>query len=353
MSNNTTVDIKAGEELNWDDLEACLRTNISGLEGEMSVRQFPGGNSNLTYEVKFGSRSLVLRRPPFGTRPKSGHSMHREYFVMSALKDSSIHVPQTLFYTDDESVIGAEFYVMERVEGTLIRNQFPSEWSLSNDEKRALVFRVFDELIALHNTDIEAVGLTEFGKPEGYIERQIGGWNKRFNKAKTDDVDDFLDVQAWLESNRPSKEIGACIVHGDFRLDNVIIDSDTREVGAVLDWEISALGDPLMDLGNTLAYWIQADDPDYMKGLITQPSMDEGMPTRDEILAYYSSKTGIDTTNFKFYLVYGYWRNLVILQQIYYRYYHGQTQDQRFAMFKAAVNAMGNHCRKLVQLPGN
>ena len=306
MKSNPTVAIKEGEQLNWDVLEACLKKNIDGLEGAMNVRQFPAGNSNLTYELSFADRALVMRRPPFGTRPKSGHSMHREYVVMKALQDSRIHVPKTLFYTDDEAIIGSEFYVMERVEGTLIQQRFPEDWHLTPAEKRKLCFEVFDELIALHKTDYVKVGLSDFGRPEGYIERQIGGWNKRFNTAKTEDVDDFLDVQAWLEDNRPATEVSACIVHGDFRLDNVIIDSKTRGVSAVLDWEISALGDPLMDLGNTLAYWIQADDPDYMKGLITQPSMDEGMPTRAEILSYYSSQTGINTDNFNFYLVYGY-----------------------------------------------
>ncbi len=347
METNSTIEIREGEALDWLALEACLIKNIDNLVGPMTVRQYPSGNSNLTYELNFSGRKLVLRRPPFGTRPKSGHSMIREYQVMAALQKSEISVPKTFYYTDDESIVGAEFYVMEKVEGTVIHKTFPDAWSFTPEDKRALCFKVFDQLIALHNVDYKAVGLASFGRPEGYIERQIGGWNARFNKAHTPDVEDYKDIQQWLVENMPSTESKHCIVHGDFRLDNVIIGDDS-EVKAVLDWEISALGDPLMDLGNTLAYWVQEDDPAYMHGMIMQPSRDEGMPTRDEILEYYKEKTGTSVENFDFYLVYGYWRNLVIVQQIYYRYYHKQTSDQRFAAFIHLVNAMGKQCRALI-----
>lgn len=350
MLDNPTIEIRTGESLDWQSLDHCLKSNITDLSGELSARQYASGNSNLTYELRYGDRFFVLRRPPFGTRPKSGHSMIREYTVMSALYKGGVKVPRMIFYSDDEAIIGSEFYVMERVEGAIVQKKFPSEWELESAEKRRLTFTVFDELIKLHSLDYKSLGLTDFGRPDGYVERQISGWNKRFNNAHTADVDRFQDVQQWLEDNVPPVSNGNCVVHGDFRLDNVILSPCApHDVQAIIDWEISALGDPLMDLGNTLAYWTEPDDPHVLKAMALNPSLDEGMPSRHELLAYYEDKTGISTANFNFYLVYGFWRNLVILQQIYYRHYHKQTQDARFASFGVVAQEMGQHCRKLIK----
>lgn len=349
-SKNETVEIREGEGLDIAAIDPVLKAHISGLEGTPVVTQYPSGASNLTYAVDYPDRRLVLRRPPFGTRPKSGHDMHREYRIMTALKPTYKTVPNTLYYTDDESVIGAEFYVMDRSEGHLIHTKIPKEWDWKASDARALCEEFFAKLVDLHTTDYKAIGLEDFGRPEGYVARQIGGWNKRFEKAWTEDVDKFEDVRRWLDDNKPAKELGAGILHGDFRIDNCILNlEDPRKIDAILDWEISALGDPMMDLGNTLAYWVQKDDPDFMQHTVRQPSQADGMMTRQEILDFYAERTGQDVSNFQFYYVYGIWRLAVIIQQIYYRYYHGQTKDKRFASYGQMATALGEFSRMKIK----
>jgi len=341
--------VRPGEELDWKALDRALKKAIPGLHGEPRVSQFPGGNSNLTYRMQYTGDDLVIRRPPFGTKASSAHSMKREYRIMSGLKPVYPSVPETLYYSDDESVIGSEFYVMRRIEGAVVRKKLPTGWDLDEDAARRLCTRFWDKLIELHQVNVAAAGLEDFGKAEGYVQRQVLGWNGRYQRVVTPDVDDFSDVQDWLTGNMPGNSGRQSILHGDYRIDNVILHNDPpHEILAVLDWEISALGDPLMDLGSSLAYWMQPDDPVELQGLSMQPSMAPGMLTRQEILALYQDRTGIDTTHFDFYRVFGYWRIAVILQQIYFRYFNGQTKDQRFAGFGRAVQSLGTHCRGLV-----
>ena len=350
MSANPVIDIREGESLDISAVDKVLKQAVPGLTGTPKLKQYASGASNLTYALDYPERRLVLRRPPFGTKPKSGHDMHREYKVMSALKSVFPAVPTTLYYTDDPKIIGAEFYVMERVEGHLIHTQIPKEWNWREAQTRQLCHNFFDKLIELHQVDYKAIGLSDFGRPEGYVERQILGWNKRYEKAHTPDVDAFKDVRDWLDSNRPKTEKGAAILHGDYRIDNLILDlDDPAKINAILDWEISALGDPLMDLGNTLAYWIEAGDSNAMQALSRQPSSAPGMLTRKEILAYYAQRTGADVSNFHFYYVYGVFRLAVILQQIYYRYYHGQTKDERFKVYGPLVNILGGTAREKIR----
>ena len=353
---NTTADnmakpVRKGEELDWDVLDKHLKGVFANLEGKPEISQFQGGASNLTYRLKYGNEDLVIRRPPFGTKAKSAHSMIREYRIMSALKPVYPSVPDALYYSDDESVIGSEFYVMRKVEGQVIKDTIPPEWHFTAKDTRRLCISFWGKLIELHQVDYMAAGLGDFGKPEGYAGRQVLGWNGRYERAITPDVGEFADVRDWLVEHIPPDRGRYSVLHGDFRIDNVILDKDDPcNILAVLDWEICALGDPLMDLGNALAYWTETDDPGYLKNLIMQPSGAPGMLTRKEILDFYQQRTGTDTSNFTFYLVYGYWRNAVILQQIYYRYFHGQTQDQRFKYFGVAVQRLGEHCRRLIGL---
>jgi aminoglycoside phosphotransferase (APT) family kinase protein len=345
-SENTTVEVRKGEELDVNAVDGILKANIGELSGSPEVTQYPSGASNLTYALDYPQRRLVLRRPPFGTRPKSGHDMHREYRVMTQLAPSFPAVPKTLYYTDDESIIGAEFYVMERSEGHLIHNEIPKAWSWGEAEGRALCETFFQKLVDLHNVDYKAAGLGDFGKPEGYVSRQILGWNRRYEKAWTDDVEKFEDVRDWLEANMPKTKRGAAIVHGDYRIDNCILrQDDPTQIEAILDWEISALGDPMMDLGNTLSYWIEENDPPFMQLMVRQPSRAPGMMSRQEILEFYAEKSGADVSGFQFYYVYGIFRLAVIIQQIYYRYYHGQTKDTRFKDYNQMVNALGQLAR--------
>lgn len=347
---NPTIAVRDGEQLDVEVVDRCLKANIDNLQGTPLITQFPSGASNLTYSLKYENRELVLRRPPTGTIAKSAHSMFREYRIMNSLKPVYPAVPQTLYYSDhDSSPIGAEFYVMDKVEGYLINKAIPPVWNFSTEDTRQLCLSIFDKLIELHQVDYKSIGLEDFGRPEGYIKRQVEGWSGRFEKALTEDVEPYLDVRQWLLEKMPERESGHSILHGDFRIDNVILSPDNpMEVVAVLDWEISALGDPLMDLGNTLAYWMQEDDTPELRALIGQPSDAPGMLTRRELLDYYAEKTGADVSQFDFYSVYGYFRNAVIIQQIYYRYYHGQTTDSRFADFAHAVKILCDHCRSLI-----
>ena len=348
-NDNPTTPVRKGEALDWPGLGRHLKSVLPHLEGEPEISQFAGGNSNLTYRMKYANDDLVVRRPPFGTKAKTAHSMIREYRVMNGLKPVFPSVPDTLYYSDDEAIIGSEFYVMRKVDGVLIKNRIPAEWDFSTDDIRRFCTCFWEKLIELHQVDYSAAGLSDFGKPEGYIERQVTGWNGRFERVITPDVDHFAGVRDWLLTNMPADNPRHSILHGDYRIDNVIFDRDDPcNILAVLDWEICAIGDPLMDLGNSLAYWIQEDDPVELKQLMVQPSNLPGMLTRREILDLYQRRTGLDTSGFNFYLVYGYWRLAVILQQIYFRYFHGQTQDARFRTFGTAVQQLGEHCQRLI-----
>ena len=342
---NPTVEVRKGEELDIAAVDAVLKEAVKGLSGDAVVTQYASGASNLTYALDYPERRLVLRRPPFGDKPKSGHDMNREYSVMTALK-GHVPVPKTLYYTNDASIIGAEFYVMDRSEGPLIHTEIPTDWNWSAKEGRQLCESFVQALVDMHKVDYEAVGLGDFGKPKGYVERQILGWNRRFEKSWTEDIEKFEDVQQWLVDNMPATERGAAIIHGDYRIDNCILKAnDPTQIEAILDWEISALGDPMMDLGNTLSYWVHADDPDMMKHIVKQPSMAPGMMTRQEILDFYVERTGADVSGFQFYYVYGLWRLGVIVQQIYARYHRGQTDNPRFKNFGEMTEALGNLAR--------
>lgn len=349
-NDNPTVEVRKGEELDIAAVDAVLKDAVPGLSDTPEVKQYASGASNLTYAIDYPDRRMVLRRPPFGTIPKSGHDMHREYRIMTALKPVFEAVPQTLYYTDDKDILGAEFYVMERSEGPLIHTKIPKDWNWTEKEGRALCEEFFAKLVDLHQVDYKAIGLEDFGRPEGYVERQIGGWNRRYEKAWTEDVEKFEDVRQWLDDNKPATELGAGILHGDYRIDNCILNADDpTKINAVLDWEISALGDPLMDLGNTLSYWIEANDPPEMQLMVRQPSAAPGMMTRQEILDFYAERTGTDVSNFQFYYVYGIWRLAVIIQQIYYRYYHGQTDNPKFKGYAQMVNALGHLSRHKIK----
>jgi aminoglycoside phosphotransferase (APT) family kinase protein len=324
------IDVRPGEALDVSKLGPYLEEAL-GLDGEVEVLQYPSGFSNLTYLLKIGDTPIVLRRPPFGSKPKSGHDMKREHNVLEALNTSFPYCPKPLLYSDDLSIIGSPFYVMERIEGIIVRRDFPDSLSLAPEDVGALFNHVVDVHVELHAVDFREVGLADFGNPDGYIERQVAGWSERYRKARTPDVPDCEGVMAWLEENRPPDSGRGCIVHNDFRLDNVVLDADDplRIIG-VLDWEMATLGDPLMDLGASLAYWVEQSDPAPFQAMRMMPTNADGAPTRDEVVARYSERSGILIDDFDFYYCYGLFRLAGIVQQIYYRSYHGQTEDPRF-----------------------
>ncbi|MCH8497047.1 MAG: phosphotransferase family protein [Marinobacter sp.] len=340
--------IREGEELDLAVVDRFMKQALPGLEGQPQVSQYPGGASNLTYQVDYGERSFVLRRPPFGKIAKSAHDMLREARVMQALKPVYPYVPEIIAICDDHSVLGCDFYVMERLKGVILRQDFPEDLTLSEADIRRLCLNVIDKLVDLHQVDAVAAGLDKLGKGPGYVERQILGWSDRFRKARTDDVGDFETVMTWLKDKMPA-DVGQVVIHNDYRFDNVVLNPDNPfEVIGVLDWEMATIGDPLMDLGNSLAYWIQADDEQPFQILRRQPTHRPGMLTRAEVVDYYLEKSGLQIKSFDFYEIYGLFRLAVIIQQIYYRYYHGQTKDKRFAMFGHAANYLEKRCNRLI-----
>lgn len=335
-----TIATRDGEELDAAVIARYLKPHLPHLTGEPSIRQFPGGASNLTYLLSYPEQDLVLRRPPLGKKAKSAHDMGREFLILNKLSDGFPYCPKAYVHCTDPAIIGDEFYVMERVQGIILRKDIPEELNLTPEKTTALCKSFIDKLVDLHQVDYQACGLAELGKPEGYVARQIKGWTDRYEKALTPDAPLWTEVKAWLAENMPADHPKPAIIHNDYRFDNVILDPDNPiQIIGVLDWEMTTIGDPLMDLGGSLAYWIEANDPQPMQLMRQQPSAAPGMLTRQEIVEYYAQQAGIDIPNFDFYYSYGLFRLAGIVQQIYYRFYHGQTKDKRFANF-VQLNAL-------------
>lgn len=335
-----TTAIRQGEELPLDRLETCLREHFPQTAGDLTVEQFPHGHSNLTYLLRLGSLELVLRRPPFGNQVKSAHDMGREFRVLSKLSAVYAPAPKPYFQCEDLAVIGAPFYVMERRTGVVLRKTLPAGVDPSPDTMRRLCESLIDNLAVLHSLDYAAAGLADLGKPDGYVSRQVNGWCDRYDKSRTDDVPEMDRVGAWLKTNQPATSTAA-LIHNDYKFDNLVLDpGDLTRIVAVLDWEMSTLGDPLMDLGSTLAYWIEAGDPAALKAAAMGPTSRPGCLTRQEIVDRYVAKSGRTANDIVFYYVFGLYKLAVIVQQIYARYKRGSTTDIRFAAMNAVVAAM-------------
>lgn len=315
------------------------------------VRQFPGGASNLTYLLRMEQGpALILRRPPAGTKARGAHDMGREFRIQQALEPVFPQVPEMVAYcTAEESPVGSELYVMERLDGLIPRRDFG--FPMSADQASSLCDSAVDTLVALHSIDVAAVpGLAALDKGEGYVARQVGGWTKRLANARTDDTGDWSDITGWLDANQPA-DSGSAMIHNDYRFDNMVLAADdpTRIVG-VLDWELATVGDPLMDLGCTLSYWVQADDDDFFRMTRRQPTADPGMWTRQQVIDAYLARRGLSLTDeeWRFYEVFGLFRFAVIAQQIWYRYVHGQTTNEAFAAFGPAVAGFEARCRRIL-----
>ncbi|MGQ0384489.1 MAG: phosphotransferase family protein [Gammaproteobacteria bacterium] len=323
---------RAGEALDAAVLGEYLAERLPGLALPLAVRQFPSGFSNLSYLLTAGEREMVLRRPPSGTRPKSGHDMGREFRVLSALAGRFAQSPRPLVCCDEESVIGAPFYVVERIRGIILRRDYPPGLHPAPALVQAQQLALVDVLAKLHALDWRAAGLAEFGRPEGYVARQVEGWSERYARARTADAADAAAVTAWLAAGQPPCVPRAALIHNDYKLDNVVFDAGEpgRLIG-VLDWEMATLGDPLMDLGCSLAYWVEPDDPPALLQARMLPTHLPGSLTRREVLGRYAEQSGFALPEFRFYRVFGLFRLAAIVQQIYYRHFHGQTSDPRFA----------------------
>src|SRR3984957_4611861 len=332
--------IRSGEELDVAKLEPFLRFHFPNETGALKILQFPSGHSNLTYSLYLGARELVLRRPPFGSKVKSAHDMSREFRVLSKLHSVYPAAPEVLLYCDDVSIIAAPFYVMEPIRGIILRRHLPSVLDFSALTFRRLSESFIGNLIRLHRVDYAAAGLSDLGKPDGYLQRQVNGWTKRYYGSKTHDYPEVEKISTWMQQHMPSTE-AVSLIHNDYKYDNVVLDSSeiTKIVG-VLDWEMCTIGDSLSDLGAVLAYWIDATDPEELDQNRWGPTNYPGSFTREEIVQYYAQKTGSDVSQIAFYLAFARFKLAVIVQQIYFRYHQGLTKDERFASMPERIRML-------------
>jgi aminoglycoside phosphotransferase (APT) family kinase protein len=343
------------EALDWVRLDGYLREHLSGLplpeldlSSTFEVPQFPGGHSNLTYLVRFGSAEFVLRRPPFGPVPPTAHDMAREYRWLRALHPVFPLAPRPYLLCDDVGVIGATFYLMERRRGIVIRDAEPPALR-DHDMRRRVSVAIIDALVDLHGIDVTRAGLAGLGKPSGFVERQVRGWTERWNKSKTAELSDMDALAAWLLRQLPSDPERPTVVHGDFKLDNVMLEAkDVSRLVAVFDWEMCALGDPLVDVGILLAYWTRSEPPEHRDALTTITDR-PGWFTRDEIVERYATRSGRDLSTIHFYETFALFKIAVVIQQIFSRYARGQTDDQRFAHFDVRVAHLARQASALAE----
>ena len=332
--------IRTGEELNAATLEPYLREKFPNEPGELQIRQYPSGHSNLTYALRLGDRELVLRRPPFGSKVKSAHDMSREFRVLAKLHAVYPPAPEVLFYCDDDAILGAPFYVMQPIHGVILRKHLPPEINLPPEKARQLNESFINNLIRLHHVDYTAAGLADLGKPQGYLERQVRGWIERYHGSKTHDYPEVEKISQWMQEHLPVTQ-SVSLIHNDYKFDNVILDArDLTKIIGVLDWEMATIGDSLTDLATTLAYWVDPTDPEELKQNLSDVTTQPGSLTRAEVAHHYAKSTAADLSPIAFYLAFARFKLAVIVQQIFYRYHQGLTQDPRFATLPTRVIAL-------------
>jgi aminoglycoside phosphotransferase (APT) family kinase protein len=345
--------VRPGEQLDWPRLVEWLRAylpacDIPGLDapGEAVVAQFPGGHSNLTYLVRLGDVEIVVRRPPFGPVAPTAHDMAREFRWLSAMHRVFPLAPRPYLLCDDIGVIGSIFYAMERRRGLVVRTDEPLV--LANpSSRRRLSEALIDTLADLHAIDVHAQGLATLGKPAGFVGRQVRGWSDRWQRSQTTALPEMDALSEWLRGHVPGDPPSPSVVHGDFKLDNVMIDpDDVGQMVAVFDWEMSALGDPLVDLGILLAYWSPTAPPEQRDALTTITDR-PGYLTPQEVVERYAARSGRDVSRVRYYETFALFKIAVVIQQIYYRYVQGQTTDSRFASFDARVAYLARHASTL------
>jgi len=351
-----TRPVRASEQLDWDALAAYARPGLRAVRGgrfdesaPLTVEQFPGGHSNLTYLLRFGDQEFVMRRPPFGPLALKAHDMAREFRILEAVHPVFPLAPQAFVLCEDKSIIGSIFYIMERRHGLVVRFEEPPELANRPDERRRVSGAMVAALAALHNVDISAPSLSALGKPAGFVERQVTGWRERWKRSQTSDLPEMDMLASWLTANLPSDAVRPTLVHGDFKLDNVMLDAnDPGRIVGVFDWEMSAVGDPLVDLGILLCYWVhtaKATQRDALTSVTDRP----GWFTREEIIESYAAQTSFDLTDITFYEVFAVFKLTVVLQQIFFRYHQGQTDDPRFATLDERVTWLARIGAALVE----
>jgi len=350
-----SASVRAGEELDLAALDSYLRKHIPSLDPDspISVLQFPGGHSNLTYLIRYGSEEFVLRRPPMGPVAPTAHDMPREFKVLSVISPHFALAPKPVLLCQDTSVIEVPFYLMERRRGLILRtsDQLTGDVPL----RRQLSASVVDALIALHAVNIQATGIAQIGKPAGFVGRQVRGWAERWQRAKTGELPEMDTIIGWLVNRIPADNDGdATIVHNDFKLDNIMLaENEPSRVVAVLDWEMCTVGDPLIDVGLFLSYWTmsggKSNDPNSSLRAITHGP---GWFTREEIIERYQTQTGRDLSRIAFYETFARFKVAVVIQQIYYRYVKRQTSDERFRNFDQLVRELTLEALELAEASG-
>ena len=338
--------IRPGEEISNPPFISFLEEKLAKYPGEIEILQFPGGYSNLTYLIKKGPSEFVLRKPPHGANIKSAHDMGREYKVLSLLKRVYYKVPTPICIYEDHDLLGSPFYLMERVIGLILRSKIPAGMALTAESFRKLSVNTIDNLAKLHQLDIKATGLIDLGKPDGYVQRQVEGWIKRYFNAETDVIKAMNETTNWMQGNIPPENSPA-FIHNDYKYDNLVLDPETLEIKALLDWEMATVGDPLMDLGTSLGYWAEQGDHPALKsfGLTGH----EGNLNRQQIVERYANNSGGKIENMVFYYVFGCFKIAVIAQQIYARYKQGLTKDPRFAGLIYVTNACAENAANAIK----
>ncbi len=335
---------KDDELINITALNQYLQQQALQLGEIKEITRFTAGYSNLTYNLKTDTKEFVLRRPPVGANIKSAHDMGREFRVLSLLKPHYHKVPTPIIYCESTEIIGAPFYVMEKLSGTILRAHNAPKMNIPVETMRKLSASLVDNMVVLHALDIKTIGLDQLGKPEGYVQRQVDGWVKRYYAAETDKIETLDSIAKWMEQNLPRNQLPA-FLHNDYKYDNVILDeNDLSQIVGVLDWEMSTVGDPLMDLGATLAYWFEDGEGDVFKmyNLTWLP----GNFTRKEFIDRYAEKSGRDLSDILFYYVFGMFKNAVIAQQIYHRWKQGHSSDARFGALLPMIKLLGEKAVK-------
>lgn len=348
---NVMVNRSSDEAVDITRLDSFLRTHLNDDKmlddaantgnANLSVERFTQGYSNLTYLLRIGQRELVLRRPPVGANIKSGHDMAREYQLLTNLYPIYPKVPRTILYSDDLTILGAPFYIMERVKGIILQKDPPANLTLNPPTLERLSHAFIENLATIHNLDYATTDLKNLARAGSYVERQITGWLDRYTKAKTDDLPTIERVGRWLADHH-LPDSGSSLIHNDYKYDNLMLDrSDLARIIAVLDWEMATIGDPLMDLGTTLAYWVQPDDPIELQSATAGITNWPGNFNRTQLAEQYALHSGRTISNIVFYYVYGLFKIAVIVQQIYARYKKGFSSDTRFGQLHLFVQALG------------
>lgn len=347
-----TTAIREDERFDVTALERYLAGRLPAAQGPLAVEQFPGGHSNLTYLLRYGAAEYVMRRPPLGPVAPRAHDMSREHRVLTALAPVFPAAPRPFLYCDDPTVIGAPFYVMERRRGLIVRREEPAEWRGDQEIRGRASEAVIDVMVDLHAVDWRAIGLADLGRPDGFVSRQVKGWAERWERAKDREIPALTDVARWLGERVPVPT-DATLVHGDLKLDNVMLDpADPARVVAVLDWEMCTTGDPLVDLGLLLCYWAEAGDPYARKESVVQVTSLPGWYTREQLVERYATRTGRDIGKIAYYEVFALYKVAVVVQQIYIRWKRGQTKDERFGAMAPRVEALARASLELAEKSG-